>query len=244
LIAFAVAAAVLAYVWPRSPEPSDLPETAPLTASNLGFKVNRAGSDFEVSWDRSSSAVQRASSGTFTVRDGGFTKTVPLSPAQLREARIVYSPLLGDLDFRLEIATSDHRTQAESVQVLGWTSNPAPPANALPTPVPALAPPVRPSTAVPLGKSVQPGLNQPGSAPPVAPMKVISPAVTARTPAAVASPPAASKAPTSLPTATKPAQIAAPPRPGDAVKAPSGVGVQKSSPTDGKAKTQAPSASK
>jgi hypothetical protein len=233
LIAFAVAAAVLAYVWPRSPEPSDLPETAPLTASMLGFKVNRSGSDFEVSWDRSSSAVQRAVSGTFTIRDGGFTKTVPLSPAQLREARIVYSPLLGDLDFRLEIATSDHRTQAESVQVLGWTANPA-----LATPLPASTPPVRPgATAVPAGKSVQTG-----STPPVSPMKVISPAITARTPAAVA-PAAASKATGSLPAGTKPAQNISPVRPGDAGKAPSGAGTQKSTPSDGK-KTQAPSASK
>ncbi len=219
LIALLVAAAVLVFIWPRSPEPSDLADTAPATASMLSFKVNRIGGDFEVSWDRASSAVLRATSGTFTVHDGGFTKTVHLTPEQLREARIVYTPLLGDLDFRLEIATNDHRTQAESVQVLGWSAPPvAPPVTAQPPPSSAASIPVRPAlpaspTGAQTSKTAASGVTaptalpgkSPGVAPPVKPLQNSAPSPIGVAPAAQKSttPVQSGKSKTQAPSASK-----------------------------------------
>jgi hypothetical protein len=61
--------------------------------------------------------VLQSSGGTLTIRDGGLTRTVLISPAQLREGRIQYTPLFDDLNFRLEISQGA-RTVAESIQVL------------------------------------------------------------------------------------------------------------------------------
>ncbi len=123
LIAAILAVAGLAYNWPHSADRTERQAPGALTTGALGLKVNRSGNDFEVTWDRSSSAVRRALGGTLTIRDG-VTRALPLDKRQLEEGRILYSPLLGDLDFRLEIATDDHRTQAESIQVLAWNARP------------------------------------------------------------------------------------------------------------------------
>ncbi len=108
----------------RSSETFDLEEAGISAAASLGLNVQRRGDDFEVSWNRLSSAVLEASGGSLSIRDGGITKTVQLGAAQLREGRIVYSPLTEDLDFRFEIQASDKKTQAESVQVFEWKPTP------------------------------------------------------------------------------------------------------------------------
>jgi len=88
----------------------------------LGLKVSRSGSDFEVSWDRTANVVRLASDGTLTIRDGQTTKIVNLDPIQLREGRILYSPLSRELTVRLEVSDDQRRMGGESVQVLGWDS--------------------------------------------------------------------------------------------------------------------------
>ena len=88
---------------------------------SLSLKVNRSGKDFELSWDRLSAVLQQASSGTLTISDGALTRSVALSGAQLREGRILYTPLFEELTFRLEVASPDLGVTAESVQVLAWS---------------------------------------------------------------------------------------------------------------------------
>ncbi len=100
-------------------EPASIASSSP-----LALKVVRSGNDFEVSWDRLAPVLQQASGGSVTIRDGAITRTVSLSVNQLREGRILYAPLFGDLNFRLEIQQGQ-RTQAESVQVLSWEHPPA-----------------------------------------------------------------------------------------------------------------------
>lgn len=91
----------------------------------LGLKVARSGNDFEVSWDRTASAVLLASDGTLTIRDGQITKIVNLDPTQLREGRILYSPLFRELTVRFEVLDNQRRMGGESVQVLGWDTSPS-----------------------------------------------------------------------------------------------------------------------
>jgi TonB family protein len=123
LIAILLAGSAAAYKF-KSNRPSGQAEVAgrnaPATPA-LNLKVNRSGKDFEVSWDRLSTAVQQSASGMLTINDGALTRAVTLSGPQLREGRILYTPLFEELTFRLEVATPDQGTAAESVQVLAWS---------------------------------------------------------------------------------------------------------------------------
>lgn len=118
------------------------PAAAVPVSSALSLKVVRSGKDFEISWDRSAPAVQQASGGTVTITDGALHRSLTLNSKQLREGRIIYSPLFADLTFRLEVQLGT-RTQAESVQMLSWDTNPpsALPANLDSIPDPLLTTP-------------------------------------------------------------------------------------------------------
>jgi hypothetical protein len=115
---------VAGYEWFAGKDRGESASISPV-ASALALKVVRSGNDFEVSWDQLAPALQRASGGSMTIHDGEITRTVALNTTQLREGRILYTPLFGDLSFRLEIEQGA-RTQAESVQVLSWNANSAP----------------------------------------------------------------------------------------------------------------------
>jgi outer membrane biosynthesis protein TonB len=124
------------------PSSPDLTKAAPDT---LALKVNRSGNDFEVSWDRQSDAVRQAVDAALMVRDGTTNRTLRLDGAQLREGKILYSPLFDELNFRLEVVLNNHKTLAESVTVIGWNASMSsvtgPPAGDLTT---ALAPAFNP----------------------------------------------------------------------------------------------------
>ena len=116
------------YYWSRPIDQQRDLDTYLVGSGALGLRVSRSGGDFEVFWDRSSLAVRGSPGGTLTIRDGGVTRTLPLDAEQLQEGRVLYTPLFGDLSFRLEVAGNDHRTQAESVDVLGWNGSASDPA--------------------------------------------------------------------------------------------------------------------
>jgi TonB family protein len=122
--ALLVAAAIYSWSPHWSPKGLDPADADGSVTGSLGLDVHRKGEDFEVSWNRLLSAVRTASGGSLSIRESGVTKIVPLSPAQLREGSILYTPLTNDLDFRFEIQTNDKKPQAESVQVFGWAVRP------------------------------------------------------------------------------------------------------------------------
>ncbi len=114
-------AAAYKYKWFQLARAEVTGRSAPV-AGALGLKVVRSGKDFQISWDRFSAAVQQASEGTLTINDGALTRSVALDGAQLREGQILYTPLFEELNFRLEVGTSDPGTvSAESVRVLAWS---------------------------------------------------------------------------------------------------------------------------
>jgi hypothetical protein len=134
LLVFVLGASAVAYKWYRPAERVEAPQRNVASSGSMSLKVNRDGNDFEVSWDRLSAAVQQSTSGVLTIRDGALTRAFALSGAQLREGRTLYTPLFEELNFRLEVATPDIGTAAESVQVLAWSGKQSPN-------VPAVAPP-------------------------------------------------------------------------------------------------------
>jgi hypothetical protein len=70
---------------------------------DFSLEIERAGSDYRVTWDGNSPFVLAAKHGTLLIRDGSFQKEVTLDRDQLVTAGVVYSPSTTDVSFRLEL---------------------------------------------------------------------------------------------------------------------------------------------
>ncbi len=172
--------------WFRSADQTDAASRNAPAPAALNLKVNRSGKDFEVSWDRLSAAVQQATGGMLTITDGALTRPVALNGSQLREGRILYTPLFEELTFRLEVITPDSGTAAESVQVLAWSGKQpadvlsvAPPDRLANLParvvaVPATPLPASPKAPVPAAKSAPAAAVKPPSGKQTQPAKPAS----------------------------------------------------------------------
>lgn len=76
--------------------------TASLPA-DFSLELQRAGTDFRVTWDANSPVVLAAKRGTLLIKDGNFEKELSLNREQLVSAGVVYSPATTDVSFRLEL---------------------------------------------------------------------------------------------------------------------------------------------
>jgi hypothetical protein len=127
----------------RPAEIADVPELTPVVTPPIGLHASRSLDEFEVSWNRASDLVRAATIGTLVIHNGSVVRMVPVSPAQLREGRVMYHPVPGvDVDFRLELVMPDRRVEAESISVLGFDTAPSltlPVAAARPKPAPVQA---------------------------------------------------------------------------------------------------------
>jgi hypothetical protein len=95
-------------------------------ASPLALNVIRTLDELTITWNRDSQVVRAALAGTLTIRNGPVSRVVRVTSEQLREGRILYHPLSGvDSEFRLELAMPDGRTEAESLQVVGFDTVPS-----------------------------------------------------------------------------------------------------------------------
>jgi TonB family protein len=155
------ATAAYKYKWIRLAARPALTGQNSSVLGSLSLKVNRSGNDFEVSWDRLSPAVQQSTNGMLTISDGALTRNVALSGPQLREGRILYTPLFEELTFRLEVATPDQGAAAESVQVLAWSGK-------QPSDLPASVPPIAADNSKPPARARETKLSVPAPAGPVA----------------------------------------------------------------------------
>jgi Gram-negative bacterial TonB protein C-terminal len=172
-----IVAGVGLYSWLSRLAPKNHLEPASVSSpvpSPLGLKVNRSGKDFEVSWDRFSNAVTQATAGMLTIHDGAITRIIQINSSQLREGRILYTPLFEELTFRLEVGGDGEPTGAESVQVLAWSAKPSSPSDLttpgrLPLPAQTLLPPVNTSPEARLRLPVPDSQLSPG---PFAPVSV------------------------------------------------------------------------
>jgi periplasmic protein TonB len=86
----------------------------------LGLQTWRNGEDVEISWNRMSDAVRRATVGTLTIRNGPLMRVVAMRPDELRENRVLFHPLAGtDMELRLEVMDSHGASQVDSLELLG-----------------------------------------------------------------------------------------------------------------------------
>lgn len=101
--------------------------------ADFTLELERAGTDYRVTWDGHAPAVMAAKRGVLLIRDGGFEKELDLDRDQLATAGVVYAPSTSDVSFRLELiggpepAVAAVRLLAGSKpQVVAETPAPAP----------------------------------------------------------------------------------------------------------------------
>lgn len=127
ILAAAILVFVLLFVYPGF-----LHHTTHTTAgtnqdsSPLSLRVEHTGTDVLLTWNRDSAAIMNASRATLSITDGDRHENYDMDMAQLRTGSIVYSPLGGDVSFRMEVIGKDQsRTTTETLRMLR-TPRPSP----------------------------------------------------------------------------------------------------------------------
>ena len=69
----------------------------------LGLSVSRTDNNLSVKWDRDSAAIHAALRGTLDIRDGNYSKSVPLDAAQLQNGNILYRNSSNSIRFQLVV---------------------------------------------------------------------------------------------------------------------------------------------
>jgi protein TonB len=77
--------------------------SAPAGNASLQLKAEPSNGQLLVSWNTNSQVIKTAQNAVLSINDGAKTEDVPLDLTQLRAGSIMYSPLSGDVSFRLEV---------------------------------------------------------------------------------------------------------------------------------------------
>src|SRR5205814_3212361 len=130
----------------------------------------------DVTWDRNAPAIALAQRGILSISDGSNRRELELTGAQLRNGRVLYSRLSGDVGLRLEVFPEGRESVSESIRIVA--ADPAP------------THPTAPSVRVPVGEPKAPTVRPAEKRAAVEPSKP-TPIPPARVPTAVR-PPASS----------------------------------------------------
>ena len=125
--------------WQRSrvPSGSSAGVTTRTSPSSLGLSVERVGNDLRVSWNRNDANVARAQAAILVIHDGSNPQQdILLDGNQLRNGSVLYSPVSGYVQFRLEMLGAGTQTASESVLAISGRQR-APEAAAIPPSTPA-----------------------------------------------------------------------------------------------------------
>jgi TonB family protein len=114
--------------------------------AGIAMKVQRTGSELEVSWNPQAPKVTQATGGRLVIAEGARNETLKLSPQQLETGHLLYTSEAEDIRMDMEIA-GPSGTYAESVRVAGGLPGlPAEPAIAAAAPpkIPVIMPAAKP----------------------------------------------------------------------------------------------------
>jgi protein TonB len=93
--------------------------------SPLALRVERAGAELMLTWNRESSIIKGATHAVLSISDGAQHENVDMDLALLRSGSIEYSPSTSDVVFRMEVTGSDQtKTTSESVRILRTRPSP------------------------------------------------------------------------------------------------------------------------
>jgi hypothetical protein len=117
-----------------------VPEANPVgleSALPLKLSVVEKQNQIEVTWDRNAPAIVLAGRGVLAISDGSNRRDLKLTGPQLRNGRVLYSRLSGDVNLRMEVFPEGQHSVSESIRIVSTEA---------PNPV-APPPPVAPATA-------------------------------------------------------------------------------------------------
>lgn len=84
---------------------------------SLSLAVTKTGGNLTVRWDGQSAAVRAASRGLLEIDDSGYTKSVQLDAAQLRNGSLIYRNSTKTVHFRLTVYP---KTRLSIIETLDW----------------------------------------------------------------------------------------------------------------------------
>jgi TonB family protein len=87
-------------------------------AASLALRVEPSGTDLMLTWSKTSEAIANAAQGVLSITDGDRHEHYDMDANQLKTGSIVYSPVTGDVSFKLEVTGKNQTTTAESVHSL------------------------------------------------------------------------------------------------------------------------------
>jgi TonB family protein len=87
-------------------------------SSHLDLKLDRTGTDWQLSWNPNAPAVLKATRGRLFVTDGALQKTVELDASDLHGGTIVYSPASADVVWKLEVTDGSAAPISESIRTV------------------------------------------------------------------------------------------------------------------------------
>ncbi|HEY9141590.1 MAG TPA: energy transducer TonB [Bryobacteraceae bacterium] len=152
-IAATVAALVLLFVYPGYMVHTHQTTAVESPAADLTLRVEPSGTDLLLTWNKNCAAIADATHGVLSINDGDRHENYDMDPTQLTTGSIVYTPVTGDVSFRMEVTGKNQsKTVTESVRSLRTRPSPMPDgksAAASPTQAKANSPQAQPAGAAP-----------------------------------------------------------------------------------------------
>jgi len=104
-----------------TPSTSIAKSTAPPvfeSALPLKLSVAERQDQLDVTWDRRSPVIMEATRGVLSISDATNRRDLELTGAQLRNGRVLYSRLSGDVGLRLEVFQEGKESVVESIRIV------------------------------------------------------------------------------------------------------------------------------
>jgi protein TonB len=124
LVSFAIIAILGAILFPFRAQIMRAFSAKPQVTGDLrlGLKLERSGTDWQVSWNRNADVLLKAVSGQLSITDGQNTKELNLDPGELRSGSILYTPATDDVVVRLRVFSEiSVQPVSESVRIVAGT---------------------------------------------------------------------------------------------------------------------------
>jgi TonB family protein len=102
------------------------PDEPESSAPGLTLRVEPSGTDLLLKWNEKCEVIADAARGVLSISDGSRQEHYDMDARQLRSGSIVYSPVTGDVTFKLEVTSKNQTATAESVRSLRKGPSPMP----------------------------------------------------------------------------------------------------------------------
>ena len=100
-----------------NPKASNRPATVMQSGLPLKLSASENGKQLDLLWDRNVPAIVHAKRGVLSITDGKNQQEIELNGVQLRNARVQYLPVTGDLRLRLDVFPEGRERVGESIRV-------------------------------------------------------------------------------------------------------------------------------